>query len=112
MLTEQLALAEAQLRRTEEAIAKGYHGADRWHEHHLDTVQRLQSLVTILDDPSIPEGSPIRLANRREFSPIRLAIQDRIQLEGPDSSVFEKLQTHLEGNDGATADGREHPIDL
>jgi hypothetical protein len=93
----QLTLAEAQLRQAEEAVGEGYFGADRWQEHHQSTVERLRNLVDILSDPAVPEGSLIRLTKPNEFSPIGLAIQDRMLVEGPDSSTFDELQELLRG---------------
>lgn len=79
-----LEIAEDQLRRAEEAKADGYFGADRWHDHHVATVRRLRALVTVLDDPSVPEGSLIRLNAQDEFSPITLAVDERKRLTGED----------------------------
>ena len=96
-IKEQLALAEAQLRKAEEAMADGYYGADRWQDHHRATVDRLRNLVNILEDTAVPDGSLIRLTKNNEFSPIRLAIQDSMRLEGPDSSTFNDLRAMLGG---------------
>jgi hypothetical protein len=91
-IKEQLELAEAQLWKAEEAVAGGYYGANRWQEHHQATVGRLRNLTSILEDSTVPEGSLIRLTKQNEFSPIRLAIQDRKLLEGPGSSTFNDLR--------------------
>ncbi|TWB14133.1 hypothetical protein FBZ88_13359 [Nitrospirillum bahiense] len=96
-IKEQLALAEAQLEQATEAAAEGYYGAERWQEHHQATVDRFRNLVGILDDPAIPAGSLVRLTNCKEFSPIRLAIKDRMQIESPDSEIFNDLQELLGG---------------
>jgi hypothetical protein len=79
-----LEIAEDQLRQAEEAKAEGYLGADRWHDHHVATVRRLRELVAILDDPSVPEGSLIRLTAKNEFSPIAMAVNERKRLTGED----------------------------
>ena len=91
-IKEQLELAEAQLWKAEEAVAGGYYGANRWQEHHQATVGRLRNLTSILEDSTVPEGSLIRLTKQNEFSPIRLAIQDRKLLEGPGSSTSNDLR--------------------
>ncbi|AUN29468.1 integrase [Niveispirillum cyanobacteriorum] len=97
-IKEQLALAEAQLEQAKKAAAEGYYGAERWQEHHQATVDRLRILVGILDDPAVPAGSLIRLTNPKEFSPIRLAVQDRMLIEGPDNETFNDLQDLLGGD--------------
>jgi hypothetical protein len=93
----QLELAEEQLRQAKEAVVEGYYGAERWQEHHQATVARLRNLVGILEDPTVPEGSLVRLTTANEFSPIRLAIQDRIRLEEPCTDTFDELQALLGG---------------
>lgn len=93
----QLELAEAQLLEAERATADGYFGAERWHEHHIATVTRLRQLVSILDDPSVPEGSLIRLSNSNEFSAIRLAIKDRMLSTASDRAVSDDLHALLRG---------------
>jgi hypothetical protein len=91
----QLELAETQLEKAQDAIAQGYFGAERWLEHHEMAVERLRNLVGILDDPAVPDGSVIRLTNDREFSPVRLAMQDRLAIEDENSEEFLQLQALL-----------------
>ncbi len=93
----QLELAETQLVQAERALADGYQGADRWHEHHLATVLRLRNLMNVLEDPSIPEGTLIRLANPNEFSAVRLAVKDRMLTQPPQGDAFDELQALLGG---------------
>jgi hypothetical protein len=38
------------------------YGADRWAAHQRVTVERLEQLTSILDDPSVPVGAFITLA--------------------------------------------------
>lgn len=94
-IREQLNLAEAQEKRAEQAVAQGYAGSDRWHDHHTATVKRLRNLIEILDDPKVPEGSLIRLTSPDEFSPIRLAVQDRLLAAPPDSAATDELEALL-----------------
>lgn len=79
-IKEQLELAEEQLHRAMESKKEGFFGADRWAEHHHATVNRLQALVQVLNDPSIPEGALIRMVNPNEHSPIRMAVQERLEI--------------------------------
>ncbi len=91
----QLELAETQLKKAQDAMAQGFFGAERWLEHHEMAVERLRNLVGILDDPAVPDGSVIRLMNEREFSPVRLAMQDRLAIEDENSEEFLQLQALL-----------------
>ena len=73
-------LAEAEIAQTEE-----YTGADRWVIHQRTTVERLDNLIKILDDPDIPEGAVITLSIQGEYSAIANAVDDRIRLGGSDA---------------------------
>lgn len=37
------------------------YGADTWVKHQTDTLQRVNDLLSILEDPSVPDGARIRL---------------------------------------------------
>lgn len=65
------------LDRTREAVADGEYGADRWWAHQTLTLQRLDGLCGILDDPAVPKGAVIRLADVSVVSPIARAEQIR-----------------------------------
>jgi hypothetical protein len=57
--------------------ADGTLGSDRWVDIHKSTEQRLTALLAILEDDAVPDGSIIRLANPREFSPFCRALEAR-----------------------------------
>lgn len=63
--------------RAEEEIAQGTAGADRWYEIQVLTEMRLAELLSILEDPSIENGTIVRLRNEYEFSPMRRALEAR-----------------------------------
>lgn len=63
-----------------EALGDNWNGAGRWEEHHYLTLKRLRELVRILDDPTIPEGSFIKLAKGGDHSILRQALEERRQL--------------------------------
>ena len=64
----QLAEVEEQFKASETAINEGLAGADRWYEYHLHTLTHLRQLVEVLEDPNVPDGSLIKLANDKSFS--------------------------------------------
>lgn len=84
-LESQLELVQSQLDASVEAAAEGLYGADPWTHIQTLTRDRLKDLLMIRDDPSIPDGSVVRLANPKEFSPAKRAIdsQVRASLPGP-----------------------------
>ncbi|WP_369937287.1 integrase [Xanthomonas tesorieronis] len=61
-LREQLAEAVRLKEKAEVAVGRGYAGSDRWMEHHCVTVGRLTQLLSIMEDPSVPDGTPIQMA--------------------------------------------------
>jgi hypothetical protein len=73
------------------------YGSDRWLEHHERTAARLQSLIAILEDPSIPEGSVIQLANPDEYNPISNAMGNSKSIEKQEIDILADIQTLMEG---------------
>ncbi|MEK2602933.1 integrase [Burkholderia arboris] len=49
------------LREAREALSNEEYGADAWVEHQTRTLERVNALLSIMEDPSIPPGSRIRL---------------------------------------------------
>lgn len=81
MVKRRLQDAQNLLARAEAAEVEGYYGADRWMEHHKKTVIRLTQLTDILDNPAVPTGSVIQLADVPVVSwGIEQAIEDRATL--------------------------------
>lgn len=81
VVKRRLAEARELLARAEAATSEGCYGADRWMEHHQKTVARLTQLVEVLDNPSIPAGSVIQLADVPGVSRgIEQALEDRSAL--------------------------------
>ncbi|MHB1642689.1 MAG: hypothetical protein ACYCS8_08510 [Acidithiobacillus sp.] len=83
MVKRRLTEAQELLARAEAATSEGYYGADRWMEHHQKTVIRLTQLAEILDNPAVPVGSVIQLADVPGGSrSIEQALEDRAALGG------------------------------
>lgn len=83
MVKRRLTEAQELLARAEAATSEGYYGADRWMEHHQKTVIRLTQLAEILDNPAVPVGSVIQLADVPGVSrSIEQALEDRAALGG------------------------------
>ena len=75
-----LSAATFELNKARQTFANGSKPAGRWIKHHELTVRRLTSLVSVLDDPTVPIGSLIRLNIDDEYSAIEFALQDYIGL--------------------------------
>lgn len=76
-LKQQLKLIEIEKEKAKYGAAEGVYGADPWTHVQNETHARLESLIEIMEDPSVPDGSIIRLANPKEFSPARRALAYR-----------------------------------
>lgn len=102
----QLIEHEKQLAASEEAIAEGYAGSDRWHEHHKLSVARLQELVALLNNPELQDETILRLRNDSGFSPLRRALESRRSLgrQTPtDLMMLEELSSYKEVSNGKTS---------
>lgn len=77
-IKRRLAVARELLESAEVFVTTGRKGADRWLEHHRKTVARLSCLVEILDDPSTPEGTLIRLDGTGGSTLIEAAVQQAL----------------------------------
>ena len=67
------------LAKADQEIADGSAGADRWYEHLLQTKERAKELIAILENPEIKNGAIIKLKNSEEFSPLRRAVEAKMQ---------------------------------
>lgn len=89
MVKRRLQDAQELLAHAEAATMKGYYGADRWMEHHEKTVQRLTQLTEILDNPAVPAGSVIQLADVPVVSwGIEQALEDRVAVDRHSATNF------------------------
>lgn len=72
-----------------EALGNNWNGAAPWEKHHYETLMILRGLVRILDDPSVPEGSIIRLARGGAHTILQQALGEsrRLSQEQRDSAV-------------------------
>jgi hypothetical protein len=78
-LRERRALVETQVHKAKQEIAEGSAGADRWYEIQMKTLDRLNALITILEDPNVPDGAIIRLRDGNEFNPLKRAMASRLE---------------------------------
>lgn len=80
----------ALLASAKEAHAEDEFGANRWVEHQSMTLQRLNQLCDILDDPKVPDGAIIQPAGVIPASRLEQARQQleqrNLQIAGPDST--------------------------
>lgn len=78
-LRERRALVEVQVHKAKQEMEEGSAGADRWYEVQTKTLDRLNALVAISEDPNVPDGAIIRLCDGDEFNPLRRAMASRLE---------------------------------
>ncbi len=85
VVRRQLAEARALLTKAEKSMTAEAWGADRWVAAHTETVDRLEALLAILEDPDLPDGSIIRVGGPGGPSRLIAAAAERgIDLSPPE----------------------------
>jgi hypothetical protein len=70
-------LTRVQLDKARAADVSGYFGADRWSQHQLKTLERLNQLIEIMGSSEICDGSVVMLNNDQEYSPLKRELAAR-----------------------------------
>lgn len=70
-------LTKVQLDKAKAADESGFFGADRWSQHQLKTLERLDQLIEIMENPDVGDGSVIMLSNDQEYSPLKRELAAR-----------------------------------
>ncbi len=76
-IEKRLAMAEKQLQDALWATGEEYYGADRWVATHERGIARMRQMLSIHDDPTIPDGTIINLAHGALDNEIAMAVRDR-----------------------------------
>ncbi|MEY9829747.1 hypothetical protein ABIA25_001562 [Sinorhizobium fredii] len=77
-IDRRLKLANTQLVQALGAMGEGFHGADRWVEAHRRNIDRMERMLAIHDDPSIPDGTVVALPEGTPDSEVAMALRDRV----------------------------------
>lgn len=91
-LKQQQRLTQMQLDKARAADEMGTYGADRWSQHQIKTLERMDQLIQMLESNNLPDGTVIRLSHDQEFSPLRREIsarQSALDIESSEPSVDE-----------------------
>lgn len=75
------------LEMAEAAEADGEFGASEWVKHHRNQLDRVSSLLEILDNPAVPSGSIIQLRPTKTPSRIEQATEQRLGFDRPMLSI-------------------------
>lgn len=76
-LKEQRRLTQVQLNKAKAADESGYFGGDRWSQHQLKTLERIDQLIAIMENPDVLDGDVVMLDNDQEYSPLKREISAR-----------------------------------
>ena len=102
-IKKRLKEVEKQYESAQKALSDGLAGADRWYEYHLSTLNRLKELVSIIENPSLPDGAQIKLRNDKAFSPLRRAIESKVDtstLPNEEAKMLDDIKKLLGGGLG------------
>ena len=94
-LRDKLAMVQKQVELAEEGAAEGLYGADPWTHIQRQSRDRLRGLIAIMEDPSVPDGSVIRLANSYEFSATKRALRQKGLIPSPVGQINGRLRKKL-----------------
>jgi len=85
-LEDQLQVA---LDRAENAHQGGAFGADRWVDHYKWELAHTRTMRVMLERPDIPDGTPLRISDAHDPSPVRRVMMDLGILASPASDQAE-----------------------
>lgn len=74
-IKEQLKKEKILLAGDKKALVENVNGAVQWYKRRLLTVERLSQLVQTLEDPTIPDGSKVKLANTENITHLDRALE-------------------------------------
>lgn len=81
-----------QLDKAKAEDTSGTYGADRWSQHQIKTLERMDQLIQLLESPDLLDGTVIRLGDDQEYSPLKRELAARqafIKLPSPESDIDE-----------------------
>lgn len=81
-----------QLEKAKAASAVGIYGADRWTQHKLKTLERVEALIHLLESDHAPNGTIIWLSNDQEHSALKQAIVSQL----PEQSLKQSATPEIE----------------
>lgn len=80
------------LRMDKQAVDDGVQGALQWYERRKLTTERCEQLITMLEDPSIEDGSLIKLANVEDVSLLDRAMDANGKKRLPKIENFQRIK--------------------
>jgi len=86
-IAKRLTITEKQLDDALVAIGANYYGADKWVETHRRSIERMKQMLAIHDDPTIPDGTIVNLAEVSQDNAVAMAIRDRKALSDEEIEV-------------------------
>ncbi len=78
---------ELLLRRAQQEHEDGAFGADRWVDHHKWKLASTKAMRMALEHPRVPEGTPLRIPEGHDPSPVTRALMQTGVIEPPASDV-------------------------
>ncbi|WED21573.1 integrase [Vibrio sp. JC009] len=91
---------ETQFEKASRDHERGIFGADRWVSGHAWRLAHIKTKITLLEDERIPDGTPIRIPEQYDPSPVKEALSDKgfdvggveVEAEKVANDVFKLLE--------------------
>lgn len=81
------------LKQDKKAVDDGVPGANQWYQRRKITTERCKQLLEMMEDPSIEDGSFIKLANVEDFTQLDRALEANGKKRLPEIINFKRIQT-------------------
>ncbi|MFH4616876.1 integrase [Vibrio diabolicus] len=91
------------LKMDEKAVNDGVQGAIQWYERRKLTMERGEELLTMLEDPSIPNGSLIKLTNIEDVSLLDRAMDANGKKRLPKIENFKRIKVQSKETNQVTS---------
>jgi hypothetical protein len=81
-IEKRLLLTVNQLDHAVLAMGANYFGADKWVQSHETSIARLRAMISVHDDPAVPDGTVVSLSGVSRDNELSMAMRDRESRDG------------------------------
>ncbi|CDT25316.1 integrase [Vibrio coralliirubri] len=90
----------SQLKKSQDSREMGVFGADRWISAHGWRLSHIRTKIRILEDENTPDGTPVRIPEEYDPSPVKEALREKgfgVDIESPETIGIQTDGLVLEG---------------
>jgi hypothetical protein len=92
-IRQRLAREEKLLKKDKEAVSDRVPGAEQWYQRRKQTTERFQQLLKMMEDPSIEDGSLIKLTDVDDVTQLDRAMEANGKKRLPEIINFKRIQS-------------------